>query len=103
MTRPPATEAVDLMKPRREISAGVVADMSGNLPVRRPGSHGGGTVNRLTNTWIGPAATDVAAHGRIDVGIGGLGVLLQQGNGRHDLAGLAVAALRHVDFHPGAL
>lgn len=42
-------------------------------------------------------------HGLVDVLIAGLGLLGQQSAGRHNLAGLAVAALGHIVPHPGLL
>ncbi|MNT15419.1 hypothetical protein D3C72_1504710 [compost metagenome] len=50
---------------------------------------------------IGAAAAHIARHGRVDVGVTGLLLALEQGSGAHDLAALAIAALRHVVFHPG--
>ncbi len=44
---------------------------------------------------IGAAPADIAAHGLVDIGIGGLGVLFEQRRGGHYLAGLAIAALRY--------
>src|SRR5215213_9299260 len=61
-----------------------------------------GLMHGLANALIGPAAADVG-HRLIDVGIGRLRLLLQQRRGRHDLPGLAVAALRHVNRGPGLL
>src|SRR6185369_11799237 len=49
------------------------------------------------------AATADVGHRRVDVRVGGLGFRLQQRGGRHDHAGLAVAALRHVVLDPGFL
>src|SRR3979409_2384992 len=63
----------------------------------------GGAMNRFANTLIRSAAADVAAHKIVNFDIGGRGLLAEQGNGGHDLAGLAVAALRNVYFHPGFL
>jgi len=54
------------------------------------------------NALIGSATTDVC-HRLVDVGIGGLGLLGDQRRRRHQLAGLAVAALEHVDIEPGLL
>ena len=56
-----------------------------------------------SNARVGTAAADVAGHRFIDVLVGRLGILVQQDGGAHDLSGLAVAALRDVDFDPGAL
>src|SRR2546426_1141867 len=49
------------------------------------------------------AAADVASHCAVDVRVRGIGLHLQQGDGAHDLPGLAVAALRHVLGDPGGL
>ena len=59
-------------------------------------------MDRLADALIGAAATDVR-DGGVDVVIVGLRVRLQQCGGGHDLAGLAVAALRHVVLQPGDL
>src|SRR5258708_32715795 len=52
---------------------------------------------------VGTAAADVAGHGFVNISVGGLGIFFQQDGCTHDLSGLAVAALRNVDFDPGAL
>ncbi len=62
-----------------------------------------GRMNRGTDTGIGGASANVAAHGAIDVGIGRRGSFFQQCRRRHDLSGLAVAALRDLQFDPGRL
>src|SRR5262245_2843629 len=61
-----------------------------------------GGVDGRANLLIGPAATDVGEL-PVDVGIGGLRLLLEQRRHRHDHAGLAVAALRHVMLDPRLL
>ena len=60
-------------------------------------------VNGFANTQIGAAAAQIAAHGLIDVCIGGMRIRGEQGRGRHDLAGLTVATLRNVVFDPCGL
>src|SRR6202044_4269838 len=55
------------------------------------------------NALIGPAAADVAVHRAVDVGVGGMRRLLQQRDGLHDLASLAIAALGHVERAPSLL
>src|SRR5215211_411090 len=62
----------------------------------------GRLMHGLADALICPAAADVG-HRLVDVGIGRLRLLLQQRRGRHDLPGLAVAALRHVNRGPGLL
>src|SRR4029077_5208350 len=49
---------------------------------------------------VGPAPAEVAAHGVVDVGVGGPRGLPQEHGGGHDLARLAVAALRYVRLDP---
>jgi hypothetical protein len=60
-------------------------------------------MDRLANARICPAAADVAGHGVVNLGVSGLGGLGEQRSRRHDLSRLAIAALRDVDFDPGAL
>src|ERR1035438_10341545 len=57
----------------------------------------------LPDARIGSAAAEVAAHGGVDVSVGGMRGVGQESGGRHDLAGLTVAALRHVEGFPGGL
>ena len=60
-------------------------------------------VHRPANRLIGSAAAQVAVHGFVDIGVGGIRSLGEQRRRGHDLTGLAVAALRHVLFDPGPL
>src|SRR5258705_6482927 len=60
-------------------------------------------MDRRADALVGRATTDVARHRMIDVGVGRLGLLLQQGGRRHDLSRLAVAALYDVEVHPRLL
>ena len=62
--------------------------------------HRRGLVNRLADAEVGAAAADVAVHRAIDVRVARLRRRRQQRRGRHDLARLAVAALRDVDLLP---
>ena len=48
------------------------------------------------NPRIRATAADVAGHERVDIFVGGILVDSEQCGGRHHLAGLAIAALRHV-------
>src|SRR5712664_3730239 len=52
---------------------------------------------------IRPAAAKVGAHRAVDVSVGRLLVGIEQRDGRHDLAALAIAALHDVVAHPGIL
>src|SRR5260221_788219 len=60
-------------------------------------------MNGPSNARVGTAAADVAGHGFVNISVGGLGIFFQQDGCTHDLSGLAVAALRNVDFDSGAL
>src|ERR1700704_3040436 len=62
----------------------------------------GGHVHGRSDALIGAAATDIG-HRFVDVLVGRLRSSLEQSRGGHDLAGLAIAALRHVDRRPGLL
>src|SRR5947209_8003213 len=62
----------------------------------------GGEMHRRADTLIGAAAAYIG-HRLIDVGIGWLRLFLEQRGGGHDLAGLAIAALRNVDRGPRLL
>ena len=62
----------------------------------------GGGVHRFAYLVEGAAAADVG-DGFVDVGIGGLRLVLEQGRHRHDHAALAITALRHVAIDPGLL
>ena len=71
--------------------------------VLRVGAHGGGFVDGHANAQVSAATAEIAVHCLVDVAIGGAGVLGKQGGSRHDLSGLAVPALRNVDFEPSLL
>jgi hypothetical protein len=57
-------------------------------------------MNRFANAHVRAASTDVAGHRGVDVFICGRRFGREQRGGRHDLPGLAVAALRYVQFDP---
>src|SRR5262245_1091071 len=96
---PPAATAVEpTMNARRGTSGPGQSRsmlMSGPLLSGRH-VHGG------ADPLIGPAAADVG-HGVVDVLVGRSRMLPEQRGGRHDLAGLAVTALGHVERRPGLL
>src|ERR1700731_253834 len=52
---------------------------------------------------IGATATDIAVHGLLDIIICGADRLLEESNGRHDLAGGTVAALVSVVLDESSL
>jgi hypothetical protein len=92
--------------PTRQREAAWLTDRcSCALPSRRLGSAGafGGTTNGTPNTWIRPASTDVTGERGIDGCVAGARGSREERCGRHDLAGLAVTALRHAFLNPDAL
>src|ERR1051325_10746716 len=91
--KPPPTAAVPITKERRLIFG--TKFMGPSLRVR-------GGVDRRAHLLEGAAPADVGDLA-IDVGVGGLGLALEQLRDRHDHAALAVAALRHVVIDPGLL
>src|SRR5262249_42491756 len=92
---PPPAAAAPLRKPRRGVS-----EPSGMVV---PSSRSRRAVDRGADALIGAATADIAGHGGVDIGVARLGCLDEQGRGRHDLAGLAIAALHHIEIHPGLL
>src|SRR5260370_12873666 len=62
-----------------------------------------GAMDGLADSLVGAAAADVAAHGIVDVGVGGLGFFREQRDRGHNLARLAIAALRNLFLHPALL
>src|ERR1700690_47615 len=60
-------------------------------------------MNRRPNALIGAAAADISGHGRVDILVAGMLVVLEQRDGLHDQAGLAVAALGNAVLHPSLL
>ena len=63
----------------------------------------GGALDAGANADVRRAATQVAGHRAVDVGVGRMRVAFEQRRRGHDLAGLAIAALRHVELTPGLL
>src|SRR6266853_6832757 len=89
INRPPPNAALALRNSRRERS------MSGPLLCR--------VLDSLADSHISAAATDVPRHRGVDIAIGRVGVGREQRRRGHDLAGLAIAALRHLQLDPGLL
>src|ERR1700733_15951115 len=109
---PPPTATPTLKKSRRETGILRVAGKRGVqgsdidrplgiLCMRRCNLRGGFYCG--PNAHIGPAATDVAGHRRIDIGVRGVRSRPQQRAGRHDLSRLAVAALHDLSDEPRLL
>src|SRR6266705_731950 len=98
--RPPPVAAELTMNLRRErFVARVVFFMVVSSSLLR---HVSGHVHARADALVGAAAADVG-HRRVDIGVARLRVFPEQRGGRHDLSGLAVAALRHVERGPGPL
>ena len=62
----------------------------------------GGAMHGAAQPLVGAAAADIGEIG-VDVGIGRIGIALEVGRRRHDLAGLAIAALHDLQIKPGLL
>src|SRR6185295_9481193 len=97
--RAPTAAPMETMKSRRDSSVAAAIEGIDWFMVAPPSCLGHlerrGTVHRGTDALVGAAAADVGHRG-IDVGIARLVILGQQRGRGHDLARLAVAALRHV-------
>src|SRR6516164_5025172 len=95
MTRLPV-EMIPFRKPRRltfSMTAWTGA-MSGSC---------GGRLDGGGDALVAATAADVAAHCVVDLGLGRVLGRRQQCGGLHDLAGLAIAALRDIQGAPGLL
>src|SRR2546430_4876393 len=62
-----------------------------------------GLLDRGADARVSPAATDIARHRPVDVGIARMGVLREQRRCRHNLTRLAVAALHDLEGQPRLL
>src|SRR5262249_47821188 len=60
-------------------------------------------LDRAPDPLVGTAAADVAVHGGIDLGVGGVRRFCQQRRRRHDLSRLTVTALRNLLGGPSLL
>src|SRR5262245_49710459 len=97
-SKPPPMAVVAVRKLRREGEASSRVFIS-----RLRIGDAGRLFDRRTDARIRAAAADVAGHGTVDVRIARLGIGGEQRACRHDLARLAVPALRHVESEPGRL
>src|SRR6266850_6538621 len=89
--RPPPSAAPALRNCRRERSTVMSSPFLG------------GVLDSLADAHISATATDVPRHGGVDIAVGRVGLGGEQCRCGHDLAGLAVAALRHLQLDPGLL
>jgi hypothetical protein len=60
-------------------------------------------VDGVANAEVGGTTAEIAGHGFVDIGVAGVRFLSEQRGGRHNLSGLAVAALRDLFSDPGIL
>src|SRR6266853_772751 len=88
---PPPSAALALRNCRRERSTVMSGPFLGRV------------FDSLADPHISAAAADVPRHGSVDIAVGRVGVGREQGRRGHDLAGLAIAALRHLQLDPGLL
>src|SRR5690349_12000587 len=93
-TSPLPSNALPLRKPRRDNALMLFMATSTQL---------GGALDRRANARVSAAAADVAGQRLIDVAVGRFRSFRQQRRRRHDLPGLAVTTLDHVEFCPGLL
>src|SRR2546422_813823 len=106
ISKPPPSAALALRKRRRERSRlsrstrpiARLEVMSGPFLVTRRSMRR--ALDPGADARIGPAATDVSGHGIVDIAIGRVGLSGEQRRCGHDLAGLAIAALRHLQLDP---
>src|SRR5437764_10707374 len=96
---PPPTAADALRNVRRE-RATVMAVLLSLLRGRWRAVGQG--VDRFPHARVRPATAQIG-HRSVNIGIGRLGMLVQKCGGRHDHAGLAVAALRDFMLDPRLL
>src|SRR5205809_790000 len=91
MRSPPPSAALAFRNCRRERST----VMSGPFL--------GGVLDSLADPQIRTAAADVPRHRGVDIAVGWVGICGEQRRRGHDLAGLAIPALRHLQLDPGLL
>ena len=90
---PPANQPVRIRNSRREKLG----------PASATASLLGGAANGAPDSGVGAAPAEVSRQGAPDLRIPRVGAASQQGGCAHDLAWLAVAALRHGQCDPGLL
>ena len=89
-----------LSRPRRD---GDACDIFDSVHRRLPHDFARRAFDRLADAHIGAATADIPGHRGIDIGIVRLWRRGEQRRGRHDLAGLAIAALNDFEIEPGLL
>src|SRR6202011_2185104 len=88
-TSAPVASPAAARKRRRSASARPARRLSATLSLRR-------AVDGLADAVVRTATTQVAVHGRVDFLIARRGLARKQRHRLHDLARLAIAALRHI-------
>src|SRR5262245_21964302 len=102
-TRPPVA-ATPLSSPRRlTLTIFVLVWVLSSVIARSSSGATRGSAHGRVDSLVAAAAAEVARHGLGDLTIGRPRRLCQEGGGLHDLAGLAIAALRHAQVAPGDL
>src|ERR1700722_2450162 len=94
IARPPAAERLARMKARRERA--IVIGPASYL------GEFGGAMHSGAHARIGAAAADIG-HLRVDIRVARVRVVRKEGDSRHDLPRLAIAALWRVGLDPGLL
>src|SRR5260221_3144708 len=79
---------------RREIISGTFLVVTGTLR---------GALDSVADAHVGATAADVPGHRGVDIAVGRVGFGGEQRRRGHDLAGLAVTALRHLERDPRLL
>src|SRR5438132_8277537 len=88
MRSPPPRAALALRNCRREKSTVMSGPFLGRM------------LDSLADSHISTAAADVPGHGGVDVAVGRVRLGREQRRRGHDLAGLAIAALRQLQRDP---
>src|ERR1700760_3692546 len=97
----PSSKPVPCRKARRDIAvSSAICSLTVSLSMI---SNSRSMLDRSADALIGAASADIPRHGGVDVVIRRLRRVLPGGRRRHDLAGLAVAALHHLQFQPRLL
>src|SRR5262245_16251666 len=90
-TRPPARP---LCRTTRREGVTCADVMTASLNLARS------TLDGFADAHIGATPADIACHRRVDVRVVRMGIAGQQRSRRHDLPGLAVAALNYFEIKP---
>src|ERR1700688_1716489 len=104
MVKAKVSPAAPSRKPRRDVTPfGLRSILPMNSLPMTSRSLLGGALDGAEDARIGAATADIAVHMANDVVAARILVGRKQRRGLHDLAGLAIAALRHLQVEPGLL